>query len=216
MLVYLAFLRLSMVAILLQSLYNAGMAQTGAESGQAAREIGDRIRRLRLSKNLSMRQLAKDAGVTVSYVSELESGRVSPTIATLRKVLVAFGLDLGSFFAEEGNRIESYVFPREEMHSVEDQTRKYVFLLPRRRDLQMEFVEESYLPGESPEYETISSDLAGYITQGELMLEIEGEPPQHVRKGDAFYVKAGQPVRGWSANKRRPVQLITVYTPPRY
>ena len=192
------------------------MTRLDIDSSRTTTDVGDRIKRLRIAKKLSMRQLAKDAGVTVSYVSELESGRVSPTIATLRKVLVGLGTDLGSFFADNAVRAEDYIFPRAEMRSIEDVNRRYVFLLPRRRDMQAELVEEYHKPGESPEFETISSDIAGYVTQGDLVLEIESEPPQVLHKGDAFYIKAGQPVRGYSANKRRPVQIITIYTPPRY
>lgn len=186
------------------------------QSNLTSADIGSQLKRLRQDRRLSMRQLSKSAGVTVSYISELESGRVSPTIATLRKVLVALGTDLGSFFADNGTRTEDYVIRREAMRSVTDATRRYVFLLPRRPDVQVEFVEECFEPGESPEFEVISSDLAGYVIEGDLVLELEGEEQQLLRAGDAFYVPAGRPVRGSSAHKTRPVKLITVYVPPRY
>lgn len=186
------------------------------EPGDVFSGIGGQIKRLRQEKRLSMRQLSKLANVTVSYISELESDRVSPTIATLRKVLVALGTDLGSFFANSATRTEDYVVRREAMRSVEDATRRYVFLLPRRQDVQVEFVEECFQPGESPEFEVISSDLAGYVVEGNLVLELEGEEQQLLRAGDAFYAPAGRPVRGSSAHKTRPVKLITVYVPPRY
>jgi len=184
--------------------------------GSMSSDIGSRLKRLRQESRLSMRQLSKVASVTVSYISELESGRVSPTIATLRKVLVALGTDLGTFFADNGTKTEDYVIRRDAMRSVTDATRRYVFLLPRRHDVQVEFVEECFEPGESPEFEVISSDLAGYVVEGDMILELEGEEQQLLKTGDAFYAPAGRPVRGSSAHKDRAVKLIAVYVPPRY
>lgn len=47
-----------------------------------------------------MRELSRRSGVAVSFLSRLGAGGATTTLATLRKVLLALGTDLGPFFAE--------------------------------------------------------------------------------------------------------------------
>jgi transcriptional regulator with XRE-family HTH domain len=57
--------------------------------------ISERIRRLRLQRGLSMDALAKRAGFTKSYVSQIENQKREPTIGTL--VTIAHALDVNVF-----------------------------------------------------------------------------------------------------------------------
>jgi transcriptional regulator with XRE-family HTH domain len=174
-----------------------------------------RLRDLRLRCRLSMRELAKQADVSPSYVSGVERGRISPTIATMRKMLNAMGSDLGDFFTSAPVRNDSCVFRREAMRSTAEKNRCYTFIFPRRKDIKLEMIEEEYTAGDKPEYEKINADLAGYVISGEFLLDIRGEPHQKLRTGDAFYIPAGTSVRGHCI-KSKSARLITVQVPPNY
>lgn len=178
-------------------------------------EIAQRLRDLRLRCRLSMRKLAKQAQVAASYISGVEAERISPTIAAMRKILNAMGSDLGNFFAFAPVQNDSRIFRREAMHSTADKKRCYTFILPRRKNIKLEMIEEEYIAGEKPEFEKINSDMAGYVIEGEILMEIRGEEPQHLRTGDAFYVPAGTPLRG-RCFKTNSARLITVQVPPNY
>lgn len=52
------------------------------------------IRRTRESRGLSQKQLAVRAGTTQTAISRLERGQRSPTVQTLRRLLVVMGEDL--------------------------------------------------------------------------------------------------------------------------
>lgn len=52
------------------------------------------IRRSRLERGLTQRQLAKKAGTSQPAIARLETGTHSPTIETLERVLAALGLEL--------------------------------------------------------------------------------------------------------------------------
>jgi len=179
------------------------------------REIARRLRDLRLRCRLSMRELAKQADVAPSYVSGVEAGRISPTIAAVRKILNAMGSNLGNFFAAAPAQEEEYVFRRQAMRSTADRKRCYTFIFPQRKNMKFEMLEEEYTPGEKPEFETIQSDFGGYVIAGQLLLEIKGEKPQELRTGDAFYVPAGKPLRGRCINGKF-TRLVTVQLPPNY
>jgi transcriptional regulator with XRE-family HTH domain len=144
-----------------------------------------------------MRALARRAGVAVSHVSNLEAGRVEPTLATLRKLLVALGSDIGPFFADDLPVPSGCVFRRHQMRSAGDAGRRYTFVLPPRDDVRLVMLDEELFAGERPAYEVLAGDLAGYVLSGELRLDVKGEPPQVLQAGDAFHVPAGRAVRGW-------------------
>lgn len=65
-------------------------AADGRDWSEAA--IGERVRMLRRRHRLSQRQLADRVGVTASFVSQLETGRASASVATLRALADSLGV----------------------------------------------------------------------------------------------------------------------------
>ncbi len=60
--------------------------------------LGQRIRALRMERDLQQRQLAEKAGLTPSMVSQIESGRLTPSLHTLGKVAGALGVTIAALF----------------------------------------------------------------------------------------------------------------------
>lgn len=60
-------------------------------------QFGDKIRQLRLAKNLTLRQLAEKIGVDFTYVSKIENQKLSfgdyPSEDLIRKIAKALGAD---------------------------------------------------------------------------------------------------------------------------
>ena len=50
-------------------------------------DIGHRLKAVRTKAALSQRELAKRSGVTNGFISQIEKNQVSPSVASLRKVL---------------------------------------------------------------------------------------------------------------------------------
>ena len=61
-------------------------------------QVGAHIKRLRAERGWSQPQLAVEAGVAVSAVSQIENGRRSPNVSTLDKIAGAFGVEVADFF----------------------------------------------------------------------------------------------------------------------
>lgn len=55
-------------------------------------ELGEAIRRARRAARLSQEQLAEESGVHWTYLSEIETSKVSPSIAVLRRIASALGM----------------------------------------------------------------------------------------------------------------------------
>jgi transcriptional regulator with XRE-family HTH domain len=60
--------------------------------------LGQRIKALRAERELQQRQLAEKAGLTPSMVSQIESGRLTPSLHTLGKIAAAFGVPIATLF----------------------------------------------------------------------------------------------------------------------
>lgn len=176
-----------------------------------------RLREMRREAGMTLRDLARKCGIAPGYLSNLERGSNSPTLATLRRILSALGTDLEAFFANGAEPPASrYAFRRETMKTVSDAKRHYTFLFPRSPDVKAEVLDEYMKPGEAvAEFEVLECDVGGLVLEGLLELEIRGEPREMLRAGDAFYVPAGATHRGRCLSAE-PVHLVTFYVPPKY
>lgn len=179
--------------------------------------VGSRIRQLRLDKGCGLRELGRTADMSAAALLAIEKGTSSPTLATLHKILRALGTDFSEFFAADAEPEKSPVFAPEAARTIRDQHRQYQLLFPRRRDVKFELVMETLAPTEKEsEWETHDCDMGGIlVSDGTLRLEFDKAGSWTLRKGFSFYVKAGQRHRARNCG-RKPLQLLTVWHPPRY
>jgi len=82
-------------------------------------DVLETISRLRLKRNWSEYELAKNAGIPQSTISTWYRKKQIPTILTLEKVCQSFGITLSQFFAEGE---ESVLLTAEERELLEDWT----------------------------------------------------------------------------------------------
>lgn len=64
--------------------------------------LGTYIRSARLSRKVSLRQLAAAVGVTASYISDIENDRRVPSEEVLERIARQLELDLDELFARTG------------------------------------------------------------------------------------------------------------------
>src|SRR6201996_6511872 len=72
-----------------------------AESFISEKRIGERIKRLRLKKSMGLVELGRHTGLSASFLSQLETGRVVPTLRYLARIAMVFSKDLSYFFEPE-------------------------------------------------------------------------------------------------------------------
>src|SRR5580698_10072668 len=76
-----------------------------AESFIAEKRIGERIKHLRLKKSMGLVELGRHTGLSASFLSQLETGRVVPTLRNLARIAMVFSKDLSYFFETEPHTI---------------------------------------------------------------------------------------------------------------
>jgi transcriptional regulator with XRE-family HTH domain len=74
------------------------------ETGLKSYGIGPKIRALRSTKKLGLVQLGKHTGLSSGLLSKIERGQLYPTLPTLLKIALVFGVGLEHFFADSTER----------------------------------------------------------------------------------------------------------------
>jgi transcriptional regulator with XRE-family HTH domain len=74
------------------------------QEGLEPYQIGEKIRTLRLRKSLGLVELGKHTGLSPAMLSKLERGKLFPTLPTLLRIALVFGVGLEHFFADERRR----------------------------------------------------------------------------------------------------------------
>jgi transcriptional regulator with XRE-family HTH domain/quercetin dioxygenase-like cupin family protein len=64
--------------------------------------VGGRLRAQRLAAGLSLRQFARDLGVSASLVSQIENGKSRPSVGTLYAICSALNLSIDELFSNVG------------------------------------------------------------------------------------------------------------------
>ena len=186
--------------------------RTTAQPQLSTKDIGLKLKWLRLERKLSMNELAERAGLAVSYVSKLESGGACPTVMTLQHLLAAMDVNIYEFFRnrQDSDPAEQVVFRRAEMAVMHDDDRRWWVAFPRHPDIGVELTDEEYRPHtQITEKETFRGDICGLVVAGELTLEVVNRGVFTVQAGDAFYVKAGHLHAGRNDGDQ-PLRIVSV------
>src|SRR5271154_4938015 len=77
------------------------MDEKSDERSLESLQVGARVRHARILNGLRMRDLADAVGCNESMISKIESGKVTPSLIMLNKIVTALRRDLGSFFGLE-------------------------------------------------------------------------------------------------------------------
>jgi transcriptional regulator with XRE-family HTH domain len=162
--------------------------------------IGAKIRALRLKKKIGLVDLGKHTGLSPALLSKIERGRLFPTLPTLLRIALVFGVGLEYFFA--GAREKPLVAVTRKSQRVE---------LPERagaREAAYRFASLDYPATErrfncyyaeflpvAPEKRRLHSHAGVefiYVIQGTLSVHTDAE--EHVLEpGDAIYFDATAP-----------------------
>ncbi len=186
-----------------------------AERFIAEKRLGERIRRLRLKKSMGLVELGKHTGLSASFLSQLETGRVVPTLRNLARIAMVFSKDLSYFF-------ESEPAPMFRVHRKKDRVRMpqtgvepptYTFeslgyMVPDRH-MDPYFAEFVPLAGHAePKPHMHAGFEFLYVLGGELTVR-HGEHEATLGAGDAVYFDAGT-AHAYKCAGAKPAEAIIV------
>jgi len=80
------------------------MVNKTIEDGLKPYALGEKLRTLRLRKSMGLVELGKHTGLSAAMLSKLERGKLFPTLPTLLRIALVFGVGLEYFFTDERKR----------------------------------------------------------------------------------------------------------------
>jgi len=197
-------------AAIVHILKRQGVVSVPAESTISP---GARFRRLRQRRGLSLAQVAKATGVSVGFLSALERGQMSASIATLRRIARYYRTNILSFFepAKENSRV---VKPTE---------RK---ILETTKGVRMELLAwgntamEPHLfrikpGGNSGESYTHEGEEFLHVLRGQFEIWLGHEERHLLEPGDSLYFQSSTPHR-WKNPGKTESWLLWINTPPTF
>ena len=185
-----------------------------AGEGVCGVDIGEKLRLLRLQRNLTQEEMADRCELSKGFISQVERNLASPSIATLTDMLECLGSNLKDFFSDTGS--EKTVFSENDMFVKEDEETlrgSITWLVPSAQKNAMEpiLVElgeggrtQTLLPNEGEEF--------GYVLAGAITLHAGGKH-YRVKTGESFCLHPGEDHYIQNSGKRK-AQFLWVSTPP--
>jgi transcriptional regulator with XRE-family HTH domain len=160
--------------------------------------IAEKLRELRTSHRYSMRKLASIAGVSTSLISDVERGRVEPSISVLKRLAHALDVNLTYFFSEGGSgtgRIVRAAQRRRIRQPLVGRGIEFELLGPDTV-ADMEPVYGRYDPGASMGTEPISHEGEewGIVIRGRLKVWV-GDEIYFLEEGDTIWFPSTEPHR---------------------
>jgi len=178
--------------------------------------IGEKLRRLRLQRNLTQEEVADRCELSKGFISQVERDLASPSIATLTDMLECLGSNLKEFFSETGD--EKTVFSQSDMFVKEDpgQLRGSItWLVPSALKNAMEPILVELGPGGSTqEMSPHQGEEFGYVLSGSVLLH-EGGKARRVKAGESFCLHPGS-AHFVENSGRRAARFLWVSTPPAF
>jgi quercetin dioxygenase-like cupin family protein/DNA-binding XRE family transcriptional regulator len=174
------------------------MLSATLSSGLARYNIGAKVHALRAGKDLGLVDLGKHTGLSPAMLSRIERGQLFPTLPTLLRIALVFGVGLEHFFAEDKRRARAVVRQRDRVRLPNRPGAKspaYFFesLDFPVNDRRMEGYLAVFPPGAKPSepHSHRGAELI-FVTAGRVAVQVEIEETT-LAEGDSFYFDSAAP-----------------------
>jgi transcriptional regulator with XRE-family HTH domain len=186
-----------------------------AESFIAEKRIGERIKHLRLKKSMGLVELGRHTGLSASFLSQLETGRVVPTLRNLARIAMVFSKDLSYFFDPEPQTLFRVHRRNERVRlpqtGADDPSYFFESLGYHVPDRQLDpyFAEFLHMKeGRVPRAHQHAGCEFLYLLSGTLDVR-HGEATHHIEAGDAIYFDANT-IHSYVCTGKTPATAVIV------
>ncbi len=180
--------------------------------------LGERIKRNRNEKGLSLRDLAGRVDLSASFLSQIEQGKASPSIENLKKIANCLDVRVSYLIEDDEAKKNTDVMRKNERHVIEsiDSNTKISLLTSSDIEKNMEPILYEIAPGgeSGRDYYTHPGEEFIFILEGTLEIYIN-EMAHSLNEGDSLYFKSTQKHR-FVNNGDRVAKAIWVVTPPTF
>jgi transcriptional regulator with XRE-family HTH domain len=179
-------------------------------------DVGERLRELRRFRRCTLRTIATRTGLSESFLSQVERGRSSASIASLRKIADALGVSIADLFEHDGAPRPRVVRRDERPALAFGVLGRKLLLTPRPlRHLEV-FVGELEVGGSTGDqpYAHGDSEELFVVLAGNVQLELGGELFE-LERGDCIDYGSSTPHRVSNIGQGL-AEVMWIISPPSY
>lgn len=187
-----------------------------ADSSVGPLEVGERLRRLRKVRQLTLRQVAERAGISEAHLSQIECGRNNASIAALRRIAAALNLTMADLFTD-GSDDTPRVLRAADRPALAFGVLGLKYRLTPAPHRQLDVFLGEFQPGGST-----GDEPYGHADAEEFLLVIEGEARLQLGE-DSFELSVGDSIVYRSSTPHRlvetagrPAIILWAMSPPTY
>jgi transcriptional regulator with XRE-family HTH domain len=178
--------------------------------------IPDRIREQRETKGWSLRRLAKLSTISPSLVSQIETGKVEPSLSTLRKIALALDVPLFYFVLEDPSQI-SRIVKKDQRRTVTfpESGLSYEIIhsdTQKKMGVQIGTLDKGGVTSDEPMAHQGEECIV--MLEGRMTVEV-GEDNIILESGDSLYFDSSIPHRLINKNDHHCKFYLTI-TPPKF
>jgi transcriptional regulator with XRE-family HTH domain len=179
-------------------------------------DIGAKIKVRRLSNQQTLKQLAEKVGCTSAYLSQIENGKVSPSIASLKKISEALQANITDFFMGVAPDEPVVLRPDQRVLISLDRWNAEIWsMVADTKDKRMQPFFTVIQPGGGSHgsYSHVGEEF-GIVLKGQLAIELDGT--MHlVNQNESFYYSSSRP-HNWTNTGNTETIVVWVISPPTF
>lgn len=181
--------------------------------------IGEKLKKSRNEKGMSLRELATKVELSASFLSQIEQGKASPSIENLKKIATTLDVRVSYLIEDEEDEIKNIHYTKkDEVKYLESKgsNTKMALLMPKNKEKNMEpIIYEIGINGESGrDFYSHGGEEFIYILDGELDVYI-ADKKYKLKEGDSLYFKSQIKHRFKNTSKKE-VRALWVVSPPTF
>ncbi|MDI6797948.1 MAG: XRE family transcriptional regulator, partial [Desulfatibacillaceae bacterium] len=185
----------------------------GEKHALEGENLGQRIRQIRLARDMTQGELAKSLGVTASTISQVENNMNFPSVPILVKMGEILGVDPGYFLSRARTSANRIVFPGKDavplrLPGLVAENGKALLVTPMEFAGQAEVMLVEINPGKSIDGHFLAhkGHEMGLVVEGQLVVEFAGSQ-EEAFAGDVIYLADELPAR-WRNPGKSPARLM--------
>jgi transcriptional regulator with XRE-family HTH domain len=179
-------------------------------------DVGERLRAIRSQRRATLKTIADRAGVSESFLSQVERGKASASIASLRRIAGALGVTVADLFEPSGPPLPRVLRRDERPALAFGVLGRKLLLTPRPLNHLEVFVGELDAGGSTgtEPYAHGDSEELFVVLNGSVQLELGGDVLE-LESGDSIDYRSSTPHRIVNTGEGR-AEVMWIISPPSY
>ena len=185
----------------------------GSERTRSSGTPGEQLRRLRVKAHKTLKEVSEATGLSISFISALERGGSGASVASLRLLAGAYGVNMREVFGADLEQSSPLVRGEERPVMQWDNGVRFEEMATGEKVMDPSYIRVPPGTGSEGFYSHNGEEFI-FVISGPLFVELKDQGTFRVAPGDTLYFPSTTPHRWWAGEE--PVEAVYVNTPPTF